>query len=408
MELAIANIRRLCPPNLKLATAGISTQIHEFGLTKQQFFRECSSMGEEVIETNIIALPTFFGNITSGHWYLAIIHQQHGVTSGYIVDSAGYSNERTSYVHAALSQVDITINEWTYFPSIRQYELECGPRVIHTICDIIDQLQNDVHIEFILGNLEKYRITTEILSRQSRTTMQTAIENCLNVDTLINFIQEDEDANDSEQRSRLSMQHPRINENKKQPNFNKRTESKAYKTATTENTLLSRPVTTIKCNEGIEQQRTPLIDRVITHQENGDGTKIFYFHKKGYTDDLLFAYPNDLRKHLHKNDRKLLNRYIATRQGKYLYQMDMSLLRVLDREQKMIDHRYMTTRKVTEMTIYLTKRGNGNDTVISWEPEARATIPMETTYMSRFRKGRHKNLKPMNIVIDDDSPWGIK
>ena len=192
MEEVVKNIRRLCPKQFKLATPGIITQIHHFGLTKQQFIQECTSTGEAILDTDTIALPTFFGDIINGHWYLAIVHHQHGITNEYVVDSIGYSQEQTTYVHNALSQVNVNIDEWTYFASIRQHELECGPRVIHNICDIIDQLQDEVHIKFVLGNLSKYNVTAGILLKQSRATMHEAIKNRLNADCLLNFVDEDD------------------------------------------------------------------------------------------------------------------------------------------------------------------------------------------------------------------------
>ena len=74
MEAAIKNIRRFCPQHFKLATPGIIEQIHQFGLTKQQFLHECSSLGEDVSCTDTIALPTFFGDISNGHRHVKRKH----------------------------------------------------------------------------------------------------------------------------------------------------------------------------------------------------------------------------------------------------------------------------------------------------------------------------------------------
>ena len=118
METAIQNIRRLCPHNFKLASPGIITQIYHFGMTQRQFFQECSNAGETIVDTNTIAIPTFFGNINCRNWYLAIINKQCGTTNRYILDSIGYSQECTVYVHKTLSQININVEEWKYYTSI--------------------------------------------------------------------------------------------------------------------------------------------------------------------------------------------------------------------------------------------------------------------------------------------------
>ena len=71
----------------------------------------------------------------------------------------------------------------------------------------------------------------------------------------------------------------------------------------------------------------------------------------------------------------------------------------------MIDNRYMTHRDTTKATIYLTKRGNGKDIIISWEPETRAVLPLEIEYIRSFKKGRIQQLKPMNTTTANESPW---
>ena len=404
METAINNIRNLCPQHFKLATPGIITQIHHFGLTKQQFLQECASVGEEVSDTDTIAIPTFFGDISNGHWYLAIIQRQHGVTNGYMIDLTGYSPERTSYVHHALGQVDINVDDWTYFASVRQHELECGPRVIYTICDVLDQLQDGSHIEFALGNLSKYNVTPEILSRQSRATMQDAIENRLDADNLINFLIMDDINDESNYLKKVPVILPNKTRATNQANTHHATIH--FMSQTTSSAIAPSPSPQQKNDGEGADQHTPIMERMITHHDDGNGEKTFYFHRTGYTDDILFACNNAYRKRLHKKDRRLLNQYIATKQGKFLYHTDMVLLRVLNKEKKMIDNRYMTHRDTTKATIYLTKRGNGKDIIISWEPETRAVLPLEIEYIRSLKKGRIQQLKPMNTTTADKSPWG--
>ena len=192
METAIDNIRTLCPHDFKLASPGLITQIQHFGLTQQQFLEGCSTTNEPATRTDTIAIPTFHGDINLGHWYLAIIHCTQETMNGYIVDSLGHSQERTEYVHHALAAINIDVAEWKYYPSIPQYELECGPRVIFHICDIIDQIRDGVHVEFALGNMSQYKIDRTALSTQSRLVMHNAINDCLDPDMIINFVSHDD------------------------------------------------------------------------------------------------------------------------------------------------------------------------------------------------------------------------
>ena len=193
METAIRNIRQLCPQNLKLALPDLITRVQHFGLSQHQFMRGCSNTNEPIMDTDMIAIPTFHGDINLGHWYLAIIYRAQRPMKGYILDSLGHSQERTEYIHNVLAAIELVVDEWTYYPSILQYELECGPRVIFHLCDIIDQLREGVHIEFALGNMSRYHITSTALSEQSRQIMYDAINNRLDSDNLVNFVTSDND-----------------------------------------------------------------------------------------------------------------------------------------------------------------------------------------------------------------------
>ena len=70
---------------------------------------------------------------------------------------------------------------------------------------------------------------------------------------------------------------------------------------------------------------------------------------------MVFACSNKFWKSMNKNDKRIINQYIATKQGQSLYQADMSLLQVLDKEKKLVDNRFMLEHEVSEINIYLKK-----------------------------------------------------
>ena len=107
-----------------------------------------------------------------------------------------------------------------------------------------------------------------------------------------------------------------------------------------------------------------MIERVLTHHKIGRKRKIFYFTRIRYSDDILFACTNKFQKSMNKKDRRILNQYIATKQGKLLYQVNMTLLQIMDKEKKLIDNRFIPECKETEMNMYLTKRDDGKETII--------------------------------------------
>ena len=228
MEEAINNIRTLCPQDFKLASPGLITQVQHFGLTQQQFLEGCSNTNKPIMETDAIAIPTFHGNISLGHWYLTIITKTQGKTNGYILDSLGHSQEQTMYVHNVLAAININVMEWTFYPTILQYELECGPRVVFHLCDIIDQLRDGVHIEFSLSNMSQYNISRTALSAQSRMMMYNAIHNNLNSNNLVNFVANDDDDMNFNQ----SQRRPTANE-QPNPTRNDRREHNLRKNAQT-------------------------------------------------------------------------------------------------------------------------------------------------------------------------------
>ena len=84
----------------------------------------------------------------------------------------------------------------------------------------------------------------------------------------------------------------------------------------------------------------------------------------------------------------------------------MLLLQVMDKEKKLINRRFMMEHDDTEMNMYLTKQGDGYETLISWETANRSTSALELAYIKKFKKGKRPNVQPMNGVLDNDLPWG--
>ena len=68
---------------------------------------------------------------------------------------------------------------WRYCSTIRQKEVECGPRTIMNLCDIINRLQEGKAIPKIMQDISKYDINDVVLSQQSRVWMHRAVSDTL-------------------------------------------------------------------------------------------------------------------------------------------------------------------------------------------------------------------------------------
>ena len=184
------------------------------------------------------------------------------------------------------------------------------------MCDIIDQLRDGVHIKFALGNMSQYNIDRKALSTQSRLVMQDAINNCLDSDNLINLVlnvDNDININQSHRQCKTSKQSHQSCTMQREHKFN-----------SIEKVVVTTPANDEKREKQNSAKKTssphlPMIDRVLTHHTEGKNEQIFFFNRIGHLDNIVFVCLNKFQKSMNKKDRRIINQYLATRQGNLLH-----------------------------------------------------------------------------------------
>ena len=127
------------PNNVFISHPSILYQAHLFNTSLTQIFQECNMSPCTLLSGQTVLFPTFSGNYLSGHWFLSIIQKIDDHISGFIIDSLGYSCQRNEYVVQIFQHQNMNIR-WQFCKTILHTEVECGPRTILHMCDIVDQI----------------------------------------------------------------------------------------------------------------------------------------------------------------------------------------------------------------------------------------------------------------------------
>ena len=136
--------------------------------------------------------------------------------------------------------------------------------------------------------------------------------------------------------------------------------------------------------------------------------KYFFASRKNIPDDTLFIFPSDMKSRLSKADKKKLNQYEASAQGKHLYDREYGYLETIDRRTNSISKRYCQTWDKAQTTLYLTKRSNSVHTIIAWELEIRSEDTDENTLMKLASKRKITPDVKIQRVNNEDTAWGNK
>jgi len=90
----------------------------------------------------IYFIPIFEGKAVAGYWVTAIIHKQGRHRRGYIMDSLGNANTHAPIFRKIqeLFKSNSSSFAWTSIPCFPQVEVECGPRTIMHIAQVLEEL----------------------------------------------------------------------------------------------------------------------------------------------------------------------------------------------------------------------------------------------------------------------------
>ena len=69
------------------------------------------------------------------------------------------------------------MSQWNFVPSILQIELECGPRTITHIYDLLDQAKDNVPLKIALENISNYNVDETLYASESRRWAQSFLSN---------------------------------------------------------------------------------------------------------------------------------------------------------------------------------------------------------------------------------------
>ena len=304
MRHAIEHLRQIFPPTVYLDDPSTIMEASSFNISLNQILQGCRVSEAQFLSGSILIFPTFYGPHINGHWYLSILHRDQTHYKGYILDSLGFSHGRNTYISNVFSTREITA-QWNYCETILQYEVECGPRTITHICDVIDRLRQQERLETALNSFGSYHIDRKELSTQSREWMHRVVTNNLPCPYSFYFA--------PLQNEQTSVRRYPIQNSDKAPKEHQREKGKPNPSAT--------PVTQI-------------IKGITSHHVDSNGSVVYFIHKRGLSDDYIFLIHSDNITEMHKLDQRMINQYKSTTAAKYLYCDNAKLISVLDTMEK--------------------------------------------------------------------------
>ena len=138
----------------------------------------------------------------------------------------------------------------------------------------------------------------------------------------------------------------------------------------------------------------------MTHIKHKTYGTIYFFLQLNINNKILFPIKANRINQLHKQDRRHVNQYNATRQFQMMNK-EFVLSRIMGKMENYIDNTYCKHFEEKDKTVFLTKRINKNDTIISWE--IGTFMESEKRQMFEFNKHskKYKIHKPKPYVKDD-------
>ena len=170
MEIIINKIRRTTPPEVLLLHPLATSYSLAFNynseviLTLSNYDNQNSDISNKFIIT-----PIFHGPITLGHWYLAILDNTTPTPAGYVIDSLGYQRERYKLACRFYKKFSGHNNiTWHSVETNLQTEVECGPRTIYHISDVIEQWKSLQHGKEAVLSSMSYDVPPYLLTTHAR------------------------------------------------------------------------------------------------------------------------------------------------------------------------------------------------------------------------------------------------
>ena len=148
------------------------------------------------------------------------------------------------------------------------------------------------------------------------------------------------------------------------------------------------------------------ISCVLTHIIDDNNNIQYVYTRKTVTDNIIFLIAQPDVKELHKSNRRHFTQYNATLQRRFLYDDAMLLASVLDKTTKIVDQPQQQHGLADNMTLFLTRRSNGTDTIIAWEHAGLAKSSVETKMKCSYKPISSKRTTEQRNYTPDDKGWG--
>ena len=189
------------------------------------------------------------------------------------------------------------MSQWNYVPNIPQIELECGPRTITNIYDILDQIKDGVTLKIALKNISNYNVDKTLYASESRRWAQLFLSNKRYPPYQVQQFQADPDEEQIQSKTRKTNK----SKKKKKPIVKKEKE---------------KGNVNIKIREQKITVNPPLISYVVTHEHHIKFGTVYYINKLHTSDEVIFTIAASTVHMLHKSDRQQINQYNASNQFK--------------------------------------------------------------------------------------------
>ena len=88
-----------------------------------------------------------------------------------------------------------------------------------------------------------------------------------------------------------------------------------------------------------------------------------------------------------------------------LYCSTMALRQILNKDMKIVDNRYMLLWTDQKLEIYLTKRGNDKETLITWEIYDRVMLHSEINRLLCYKSHSQQCKHLPTPILDADNVW---
>ena len=202
-----------------------------------------------------------------------------------------------------------------YCRTIQQAEVECEPRTITNVCDIIDRLRERETITAALQNISEYNMEDNVLAQKSREWMHRDVTNTLLSPYTFHF-------------------------------DHKRWEPTTTRTFDPEKTVRRHKKTAkVKSpNNDSTETYKQFIRCIISHHVDDLGKTYYITYASNFTDYVAYVVDEEMRKNLQKQDQQKINQYNATKQMKHLYEVDAKLMSVMGYSEKCVNNEYAPDR----------------------------------------------------------------